>query len=75
MISPESSDKTVVDDNNSDSNKEEETIIENLVPNDNENSTVVKQRHGCVTAWLIWTIITSSFFAIVYIYMFLFRSM
>ena len=72
VISPESNDKTIVDDNNSGSKKEETPIIENLGPNDNENSTVVKQRHGCVTAWLIWTIIGSSFFAIVYIYMFLF---
>ena len=72
MISPKSNDKKVVDDNNSGSKKEEETIIENLGPNDNENSTVVKQRHGCVTAWLIYLMIGSSIGAIGYIYMFLF---
>ena len=72
VISPESNDKTIVDDNNSGSKKEETPIIENLGTNDNENSTVVKQRHGCVTAWLIYLIIGSSIGAIIYIYMFLF---
>jgi hypothetical protein len=34
----------------------------------NENSNVVKQRHGCVTAWLILMIILNSLIAIIYLF-------
>ncbi len=34
----------------------------------NENSNVAKQRHGCVTAWLILMIILNSLTAIVYLF-------
>jgi hypothetical protein len=34
----------------------------------NENSYVAKQRHGCVTAWLIVMIIINSLFAIIYLF-------
>lgn len=34
----------------------------------NENSNVAKQRHGCVTAWLILMIICNSLIAIIYLF-------
>ena len=43
VISPESNDKTIVDDNNSGSKKEETPIIENLGPNDNVKEPVQNQ--------------------------------
>lgn len=34
----------------------------------NENQNVAKQRHGCVTAWLVLMIIANSLTAIVYLF-------
>ena len=34
----------------------------------NENSSAAKQRHGCVTAWLIIMIIVNSLTAIIYLF-------
>ena len=34
----------------------------------NENSNVVKQRHGCVTTWIVIMIISNSLLAIIYLF-------
>jgi len=41
--------------------------MENLTK-ENENTNTLKQRHGCVTAWLILMIIGNSFIAVAYLF-------